>query len=505
MFGLLFAAAVAVLVGGFALAMRGHLAFTPDSWTYYELARSMPGDFYRLHLTRQFQFVSPYGASFPPLWPMLIALADGLTGAGPVVAYWLAALSAGLFAVLSEAGGRRCFATRWVGLAAAVLILSHAGLIDEITGGRSIPLQLCLYAALLWVLAAPDGARRWGLAGLLSGLAVMNRFDALPLAVVLAGAVAVLARRRWLAAGAVYIGALLIVLTPWIAYSRLRFGRWFASDNGGVAFSPDRQAYVTDWWPAPQPTAFDAPVDWLLKVAGNALRLVPEMVVSPGLATLMVWLVAALVIRAVYRWARVEGTGKAAPGRGALIACGLALFALLPGYMLTGYLDGRYFTPQLWLAALVAMGRAAQRLGGPARRDRFGAMVAATCLTAAALVLTARALWPPPPALPQFPHDPRDTTLARCLAASPAPPVILAADAAQGARWSALYRWDVVLVPRNFVRLGDAERRTFLARYRITHFAPDGGDVAALLPLTPLPGCPAGIAAVSPSARSPGG
>jgi len=494
-----------VLLGGFALAMRGHLAFTPDSWTYYELARSLPGDFYRLHLTRQFQFTSPYGASFPPLWPALIALADALTGAGPVVAFWLAALTAGLFAVLSEAAGRRCFATRWIGLAAAVLILSHGGLIDEITGGRSIPLQLCLYAALLWVLAGPDGWRRWALAGLLGGLAVMNRFDALPLAVALAGAVAAMAGRRCAAAGAGYLGALLIALTPWIAYSRLRFGRWFVSDNGGIAFSADRQAYVTDWWPRPQPTLFDAPGDWLLKVSGNAMRLVPEMVVSPGISTLVVWLVAGLVIRAAYRPARGADMAVAAPGRAALIAVGLALFALLPGNVLTGYFDGRYFTPQLWLAALIALGRAAQRLGEPARRDRFGAVAAATCLAVAALLLGARARGTEAPALPDFPLGQTDAALARCLAASPVAPVILAADATEGARWSALYHWNVVFVPRNFARLGDGDRRAFVSRYRITHVALAGDDLATLLPLTPLPGCPAGMAAVSPSARGPGG
>jgi len=173
--------------------------------------------------------------------------------------------------------------------------------------------------------------------------------------------------------------------------------------------------------------------------------------------------------------------------------------------VLTGYFDGRYFTPQLWLAALIALGRAAQRLGEPARRDRFGAVAAATCLAVAALLLGARARGTEAPALPDFPLGQTDAALARCLAASPVAPVILAADATEGARWSALYHWNVVFVPRNFARLGDGDRRAFVSRYRITHVALASDDLATLLPLTPLPGCPAGMATVSPSARGPGG
>lgn len=507
---------MALLLGGLALALRHHLALTPDSWTYYELARSIPGDFYRLHLVRQFQFVSPYGASFPPLWPLLVRLADGLTGAGVASGFWLAVLASGLFVALSEAAGRRCFDSRWVGLGAALIALTHHGLLQEVAGGRTMPLQMCLYAAILWSIAGTPGPGKAALAGLLGGLAVMNRFDALPAALVLAAAMPLLGQPRW-RAGAAGLAGLLLALSPWLLYSRRHFGRWFVSDNSGTALNPDPQAHVTDWWPHARPTLFDAPGAWLAKVLANALRLFPEMLFSPGPATLLCWLSGAGLIVLLYQ--RLKAAPAPSPRvspplrRGPLVGFSLAVLALLPGYALTGYFDARYFVPQFWLAAFLLLGWAARRIEPGERRERFGAGVGVIALAAAALLLATggrpeRQDAQPGPALAA-----RDAQLARCLAASPGAGAILAADPLEGSRWSALYGWDVVLLPRNFARLTMPERGTFLARYRISHvYWPAGDpeqdpkqDPRRLLPLVPLAGCPTTLLGISRGGAGPGG
>ena len=85
----------------------------------------------------------------------------------------------------------------------------------------------------------------------MSGSRVYSFFDALPFAIALGLALLFLAQRR--VAVFAYAGAFLVAASPWIAYSRLRFGRWFATDNGSIAFSTDPRAFVTDWWPTPQP------------------------------------------------------------------------------------------------------------------------------------------------------------------------------------------------------------------------------------------------------------
>jgi hypothetical protein len=60
-------------------------AFSPDSWSYYDLSQTVYTDFYHAAVTRAFHEQDGYSRSFPPLWPVLIALVDkakanGFTG-----------------------------------------------------------------------------------------------------------------------------------------------------------------------------------------------------------------------------------------------------------------------------------------------------------------------------------------------------------------------------------------------------------------------------------------
>ena len=63
-----------------------------------------------------------------------------------------------------------------------------------------------------------------------------------------------------------------LTLSPWVVYSVSTFGVPFATDNSWVAMALDRSAFVTDWWPAPQPTAADAPLALLSRILDNAWR-----------------------------------------------------------------------------------------------------------------------------------------------------------------------------------------------------------------------------------------
>ena len=55
-----------------------------DSWSFYELSQSISSDFYRISTVRNFQFLKPYGTSFPPLWPAIIWLTSSVFRTGPV-------------------------------------------------------------------------------------------------------------------------------------------------------------------------------------------------------------------------------------------------------------------------------------------------------------------------------------------------------------------------------------------------------------------------------------
>src|SRR5271170_5770208 len=52
-------------------------AINNDSWTYFALSKTVSTDlsrFYRLNYYRQYSLPGPYNASFPPLYPVALAL-----------------------------------------------------------------------------------------------------------------------------------------------------------------------------------------------------------------------------------------------------------------------------------------------------------------------------------------------------------------------------------------------------------------------------------------------
>ena len=501
--GLALVAALVAILAAFTWALDGNPRVTPDSWTLFELARSIPHDFYRVHHVRSFERLSAYSSSFPPLWPALLAAVDRLTGLGIRSGIYAAMLLLMPFALVSEAAARRLFGTRWIGFAAAVLVTGHAGFYRDAVAGRTLALQMLLLAGMLRLLAKPPTRVRAVLLGLLAGAALMNRFDALLLVVVLGVVVAVLARS--VASLLCYALAALAAASPWIYYSRLRFGRWFASDSSLPALATDRRAYVTDWWPSPPETLFDAPAAWLLKAAVNAARALFAFLTSPG----PLWVAWAVPVVAIVVGFVVVATAPST-ARTTLrdlivpkpvVGLAVALCALLPAYVATGYLDNRYFTPHWWLVLLTGLGFLATQLATREQRDLFGLLSAVGALLLLAVVLFAAQGRMAAPRDPAFPRDAEDAAIGRCLAASARPPILLSLSDLDAARWSALYGWNTLLLPGNFQRLEPSQARQFVARYGVSHIHAPGDRnralVAAKLPIAALPGCPASIVGVA--------
>ncbi|CAN5370134.1 hypothetical protein BH10PSE13_BH10PSE13_11300 [soil metagenome] len=518
--GPLFAVLIAVLLAGFAYGLHDRTSFNPDSWSFYELARSIPLDFYRIHFVRQFWMTPGYSSAFPPLWPTLLFLVDRIAGSGAASGFYLAVLSSAVFVAASEQAGRCCFHIRWIGLAAALLVLSHGGFVQELLSGGTIPLQMTLYAIVLWVLMLPEFAarhpvRQAAVLGLLCGLALMNRFDALPFVVSMLLVLIFLTGSgvtSWskLQVPLAYLVSVQITVSPWILYSRQHFHRWFATDNSRTALSADPLAYVTDWWPSPQPTLFDEPVRWLAKVALNFMRLFPAAFASPGLPALLLWLVVFAMIGgaaaiALFAWpdrSNQTFSGTATNWRQsrqsrAAIGALLAILSILPSYVLTGYFAERYFAPEIWIIAFLALGWLASRMANQEQRDLFGWFSAVVVLTATAMVMAHMIIATPPSPLSAFPRDREDADVERCLFKGGTASVLLGTDATNSARLSALYFWDIVLLPENFRRLTPAEARQFLSAYNIRLIDVRNPEGHAILgqkvELTEQPGCPQSI------------
>ena len=182
--------------------------------------------------------------------------------------------------------------------------------------------------------------------GMVTGLAILNRFDALPLPFLVAAMVWWMTRRPLPALAVVCVAG--VAVSPWVAYSLTTFGTVFATDNAGIAASLDPQAFVTDWWPQPQPSVFDDPAAW----SGKALGHLPGLlwVSASALASPLGFAFA----MALASWAGVHFLATRAPGiraahdpahslgpRGLATAFGFLAItaALLIPQILTGYLE----------------------------------------------------------------------------------------------------------------------------------------------------------------------
>jgi hypothetical protein len=466
--------------------------YSPDSWALWELSQTVFGDFYRFTHWRSYASDLPYAASFPPLTPVLIALADAVFGTGPRTGLFLAFAAFAGFALVSEAIARRVTGAAWLGLGAALVLLTGPNmLLIEMQAGRTIPLQLLLYALAAWGLVRGRAITlvAAALIGLLTGLAVLNRFDALLLPLPVALAVGWLTRSpaKCLAA----LAAALLAVSPWAAYSLAHFGSLFASDNAGIAAALDPRAYVTDWWPTPQPTLADDPLAWAGKVTANFGRLA---YVAAALALSPLGLVAAafLAFPAALAW-------LCRPARPSLPSLGvLAGFAVLMALMcapqvLTGYADPRYLTALAWALLLAAGCWGIARSGALAQRRVFARGAGAVAVLAVA-VLAMTALRATD--AEAFDHPADVAALKACLGGKPGARVLVLGDDTFAARAGALAGITTMMAPRNMAegRLDAAGSRAFAARFGVTHvLAADPAGAAwarATFRLTHVPACP---------------
>lgn len=464
--------------------------FSPDSWSYYELSRSLRAGGYSLNTLRTFGDPTKNlpSTSFPPLWPLVWAGASAITGLGVRSGFVLTFALTLVFAALSELAGRRVFNARFIGIAAAALVCLTPGYFTEVIAARSIPLQLVLVASILVVASRPSASPARGAAflGLLCGAAVLTRFDMLPFALTFGFALTL--RVRSARVVGCFIAALLVALSPWIVASFMWHGVPFASDNSGVALSADPSAFVTDWR-APgseRPVIFDHPGDWLVKVVTNAGSLVVALLQSPGpwagsLLALIAFVTAARASALPAACAKlfVGATGEARLT--AVICLSAAALSMLPLYVLVGYFDDRYFSLTIWLATLFGLGLAGAAIAGS--HDRI--MISfATFLLALNFVVHIPAERGREANI--FPELSVHEKLASCMARrAPNSNVrLLLTDDALAGRLSAVYGMKTALLPRNFTRKPQkgADVALFARTYCIGFIAGDSDMIEMIAP-----------------------
>ena len=498
--------------------------FSPDSWTYYELGQTVFADFYRFTHFRSYWTTSSYSASFPPLFPVTIAMVNGLVDAGARSGVYVAFLAFGIFALLSELIGRRAFGTAWLGLAMALLLLLGRGmLLGEMTAGRSIPLQLVFFALVLLGLLRANRMSIAGAVGIgvLSGLAVLNRFDAVMLPLFTASAIWWLSGRPTLAP-VVLVGAA-VTVSPWIIYSLTTFGVLFATDNAGVATALDPRAFVTDWWSVAPPTLGDDPGAWFVRISINAAGFLFGII--RVLATWMsVLLVLALALLGAVKYfahqGRVDKAGERLTSSGLRIVVlfVVIMFALFLPQILAGYFDRRYYTALFWAFSLVASGRIVLRGQTLHQRQIFAgilfSVIASTLLACSGLVLVRASAT----GQLDFSHwsdfDAPDSvaTLKQCVSDDPVARILVLGNNGFVARVGAQGGLRTMMEPRNMAdgRLDEEGSQAFIAIWDVHYVLvanPARTDFAmATFNLAPVIGCPLLLfrvaKAVSPQVRN---
>ncbi len=455
--------------------------YSPDSWAYYELGRTIFGDFYRFSHFRTYWSSSPYSSSFPPLFPAAIAMVDSLFATGARSGFYLAFLSFFIFALASEQIGRRVFGVAWLGLATALgLLLGPVMLLAEMTAGRTIPLQLVFYAiAFLYLL----NFERMNLAGaiglgLVCGLAVLNRFDAVFLPLLVAAALWFLTRR--LASALVVLFCASIVVSPWIVYSLSHFGIAFATDNSRVATAIDPLVSVTDWWPVAQPTLVDNPIAWLKRIFENIIEFTQALASVTATRMGLVFFLSWALLAGVQFITRYDGkhfridTCSSKKFSVIRIFAAITLLLLLP-QVLTGYFDERYFIPLFWSGFLLVAGCLVQRGRNDHQRQVFARIIffaiAIAVIVFSGLVLMmssheGRLDWNK---WSEFENPDDVSSLNECIGSDKAARILVLGTNRFAARAGALSGLHTMMEPRNMSigRLGAEGSRAFLAAWKV--------------------------------------
>lgn len=435
---------------------------SPDSWSYYEISKTIFNDFYRFSTFRTYENPSPYASSFPPLWPFLIAVFNSLCDFGPRTGVVLNLLLVPLTAYSIEKFSGVVFKKKFIGLLSYFIILSDSSYIDEVVAGRAIPLQIILLLNLF--LALYDLKKRGAFlrVGMFLGLCLMCRFDALvlvPLVVVftfLFGA----NLRDFVA----FLLAFFVFISPWIVYSSAQFHSLWKSDNSFVAKAV-KKSYVTDWYPRAPETLRENFGGWLERVLGNVYPLVHQLGVGLkeiGLGVVLV--IIALLLKYFFislKSKEREGVelNKNTLRLGLLVAFFIVL-SLLP-CLLTGYFDQRYFCFQRMMLVLFGLGFLGIRL------ESVG-------MIGVSLVLLLMANYKLPPV--QTESVERDPLVApwlaeigECIEESKEFRAIFFLDTYNPFQFGAMTGIKTGMIPGNFLELEVGDRRKFLSDFAFSH------------------------------------
>lgn len=324
---------VAIALLAFAVVLEiaalqiGITRFSPDSWSYFELSKTIFGPaFYQFNTFRSY-FSHEYSASFPLGYPTLIAMASSVFGERPLLAVDINIAAAVATGWVLHKVGKQLQLPPVTGMAIIASVLLYPHYLDEVVSGRAVPTALLVFvcAGYLQLRGKPLAA------GLVLGVSVLFRFDFLVYAL-LYQSIFLATHTKDYQAVAKMVAGFATGISPWVIYSLVHFGKPWISDNSWVALSA-LPAFVVDYPAAPLVSASQNPLAWLQRVLGN----IQPLLKSIGNAALLMPVLLVFVLATAHNWRQV--TIK----RPLLLLVLVAAVSTAP-YLLTGYFDARYFS-----------------------------------------------------------------------------------------------------------------------------------------------------------------
>lgn len=233
--------------------------FSPDSYATYSLSKTIFSDFYYTPLIRSYPLNCPdvfYSSSFPPLFPLMIALVNLVLPLGIYAGVFVNFLAlAGIFIVI-----RRIFKLTlntscelFISSLVFLSFLNITPILGSLTSGWSQLPSIFLQMLVAYVVLGTTGkasCRRVICVAVLSGLCALNRFDWLLPALFSVVFFPLLFSERKKLHLLLSLVAFLLMISPWIIYSEARFGVLWISDNSRSVFSSvvlsPRSFYLSD-------------------------------------------------------------------------------------------------------------------------------------------------------------------------------------------------------------------------------------------------------------------
>lgn len=318
--------AVILTITGF---MSGLSKFSPDSWAYYELSKTIfHADFYQFNTYRSY-YTEFQSASFPFGYPILLAVGQLFLGQTPftaVIINLLVALSTWLlFIRLME----KIRLSALAGLAIASSLILFSPYLAEVFSGRSIPVAILLFTIGITAFLS----NRFIICGIFLGISTLIRFDHLAYALIFQLLVLSFYYKELKVSSLIGFG-FFIGIAPWVVYSQLYFDKFWVSDNSWVALSA-LPAYVVDYPASAVVSAFENPGLWLERITGNIIPLLTSIAKSAVNFPLL----PILVFISVLFFLDLKKNKS-------YMLIALSVFSLsvsFAPFLFTGYFDSRYF------------------------------------------------------------------------------------------------------------------------------------------------------------------